>query len=149
MEFTYSDGGRKAAGFKGHAGDCALRAVAVALQLPYGVARDELMAAAADYRATHRNRQARQMNGNSVFRGVWREVLQAYLESKGWTWIPTMKIGQGCTVHLKADELPEGRIIASVSKHYVAVIGGVAHDTDDPRRDGTRCVYGYFQRTEI
>ena len=25
----------------------------------------------------------------------------------GWTWTPTMAIGQGCKVHLRADELPE------------------------------------------
>jgi hypothetical protein len=31
-----------------------------------------------------------------------------------------------------------------VSKHYCAVIDGVIHDTSDPSRDGTRCVYGYW-----
>jgi hypothetical protein len=46
---------------------------------------------------------------------------------------------------LKADELPAGRLIVSVSKHLVAVIDGVAHDTHDPSRGGTRCVYGYYR----
>jgi hypothetical protein len=55
-----------------------------------------------------------------------------------------MSIGQGCTVHLKADELPSGRLILSVSRHYVAMIDGVVHDTHDPSRGGTRCVYGYW-----
>ena len=27
-----------------------------------------------------------------------------------------------------------------------AVIDGVIRDTHDPGRDGTRCVYGYYQR---
>ena len=49
-----------------------------------------------------------------------------------------------CTVHLRADELPAGRIIASLSRHVVAVIDGVIHDIYDPSRDGTRCVYGYW-----
>jgi hypothetical protein len=31
------------------------------------------------------------------------------------------------------------------SRHLVAVIDGVIHDTHDCSRDGTRCVYGYFQ----
>jgi hypothetical protein len=26
------------------------------------------------------------------------------------------------------------------------VIDGVVHDTHDPRRGGTRCVYGYYQK---
>ncbi len=55
-----------------------------------------------------------------------------------------MKIGQGCTVHLRADELPGGRLIVRVSRHMCAVIDGVIHDTHDPSRAGTRCVYGYW-----
>jgi hypothetical protein len=62
----------------------------------------------------------------------------------GWTWVPTMSIGSGCQVHLRPDELPGGRIIASLSRHAVAVIDGVVHDTHNPARSGTRCVYGYY-----
>src|SRR6516164_288534 len=43
-----------------------------------------------------------------------------------------MRIGQGCTVHLARGELPMGRLIVSVSRHVVAVIDGVIHDTHDP-----------------
>jgi hypothetical protein len=42
-------------------------------------------------------------------------------------------------------ELPIGRLIVSVSKHLVAVVDGVIHDTHDPSRAGTRCVYGYWR----
>jgi hypothetical protein len=59
-----------------------------------------------------------------------------------------MQIGSGCTVHLSADELPSGRLVVSVSKHLTAVIDGVIHDTHDPSRRGTRCVYGYWQPGE-
>ena len=62
----------------------------------------------------------------------------------GFVWTPTMAIGQGCTVHLRADELPKGNLIVSVSSHFVAMIDGVIHDTHDPSRQGTRCVYGYW-----
>lgn len=55
-----------------------------------------------------------------------------------------MAIGQGTTVHLRADELPSGRLVARVSRHVVAVIDGVAYDSHDPTRDGTRCVYGVW-----
>ena len=47
---------------------------------------------------------------------------------------------------LRADELPGGTLIASCSRHMVAVIDGVIRDTHDPSRGGTRCVYGYYIR---
>ena len=55
-----------------------------------------------------------------------------------------MAIGSGCRVHLRAEELPAGRLIARVSKHFVTVVDGICYDTSDPTRGGTRCVYGYF-----
>jgi hypothetical protein len=35
MTFVHDDGGRVAAGFKGHAGDCVVRAIAIATGIPY------------------------------------------------------------------------------------------------------------------
>jgi hypothetical protein len=35
MKFVYNDGGRAAAGYKGNAGDCACRAIAIATGKPY------------------------------------------------------------------------------------------------------------------
>ena len=66
------------------------------------------------------------------------------MRSLGFVWTPTMGIGTGCTVHLRADELPNGRLVVAVSKHYTAVLDGVIHDIENPSRDGTRCVYGYW-----
>lgn len=77
-----------------------------------------------------------------------KAVYASYLESLGWTWTPTMRIGSGCRVHLRADELPGGRLIARLSKHLVAVIDGVIRDTHDCSRGGSRCVYGYYSPPE-
>jgi hypothetical protein len=57
-----------------------------------------------------------------------------------------MRIGSGCMVHLRAEELPSGRLIVSVPRHLVAVVDGTIHDTHDSSRAGARCVYGYFQK---
>ncbi len=73
---------------------------------------------------------------------------EKYLKSLGFIWHPTMTIGSGCKVHLTAEELPKGRLVVSVSKHMVAVIDGVIHDTNDCSRDGKRCVYGYYKAPE-
>jgi len=53
-------------------------------------------------------------------------------------------IGQGCKVHLRKDELPQGKLIVRVSKHITSVIDGVINDTYDCSRGATRCVYGYY-----
>jgi hypothetical protein len=144
------DGGRGAAGFKGNAGDCVVRAIAIAAELPYGEVYDALhRATLADpwlRRKLERQPDTRAPVHASPRAGVHRRVYDRYLADRGWTWTPTIKIGQGCTVHLRADELPGGRLIVRVSKHLCAVLDGVIHDTHDPSRGGTRCVYGYWSQ---
>jgi hypothetical protein len=141
--FTYNDGGRAAAGFKGTAGDCVVRAVAIATSKPYREVYDALSEGSRNQRVTKRTkRHASARNGVSVRRKWFSD----YMTSLGWEWVPTMAIGQGCKVHLRADELPVGRIICSLSGHYAAVIDGMVHDLYDPSLEGTRCVYGYWRK---
>lgn len=140
VSYVFDDGGREDAGYKGSTGDCVTRAIAIATRLPYQQIYDALNALGKSERPSKRQR------GRSNARtGVYRTTYHQYLTSLGWNWTPTMFIGQGCKVHLRADELPQGRLVVALSKHIVAVIDGVIHDTDDPSRGGTRCVYGYFQ----
>jgi hypothetical protein len=140
MNFTKDDGGRLAAGYRGDARDCVVRAIAIANESPYQEIYDKINMIAATGRVGSRR-------GNSDARtGVYKEAYRPWLENLGWKWHATMKIGSGCKVHLKADELPKGRLIVRVSKHLTAVVDGIIHDTHDPSRDGTRCVYGYFAK---
>lgn len=141
MELVISDGGRKAAGYSGVTGDCVTRAIAIATGKPYQEVYDALNEVAKF------ERHGRRKQGVSNARtGVYKATYRKYLESLGWKFTPTMGIGTGCTVHLKRGELPTGKLIVSVSRHMVAVIDGVMHDTHDPSRGGTRCVYGYFTK---
>lgn len=136
--FALSDGGRAHAGFRGEApGDCVARAIAIAADLPYREVYDEL---ALRCSFLGRARSARD--------GVPRKVYDPYLADLGWAWTPTMQVGKGCTVHLRRDELPSGRLICRLSRHLCAVIDGVVYDTHDPSRAGTRCVYGYWTPSE-
>lgn len=138
MRHVFDDGGRASAGFDGKCGDCVVRAIAIASGIPYA----EVYKACAEINATRRNgdkvRSAR--NGMRVQSAPFRR----YMQSLGFVWTPTMRIGQGCKVHLRDGEIPMGRLIVAVSKHYTAVIDGVIYDRFDPSRDGTRCVYGYW-----
>ena len=139
--WVYDDGGRASAGFKGTTGDCVCRAIAIATEQPYKVVYDALNEWGKKERlGKHQKKRS------SARTGVYPKTIRKYMKSIGWEWVPTMQIGQGCKVHLKADELPAGRLVVSVSKHEVAVIDGVIHDLSDCSRDGSRCVYGYYRK---
>lgn len=139
--FTYNDGGRASAGYKGSADDCVARAIAITTQMPYQAVYDRLASETGKQRAGKGGkRQASARQGINTTR-AW---FKSYMQELGFTWVPTMLVGQGCKIHLKSDELPSGRLVVSVSKHYTAVIDGVIHDTHDCSREGQRCVYGYW-----
>lgn len=142
MPWEYSDGGRADAGFKGEAGDCVTRSIAIATGRPYRVVYDELgeLVRAEQLAGRTKKRSARN--------GVPRRVIRAYLDPD-YEWTPLMGIGTGCTVHVRPDELPaHGAFILSLSKHLTALIDGVIYDTHDPSRDGQRCVYGMWKVSE-
>ena len=130
MKWVYDDGGRRNY-FKGEANDCATRAISIASGMDYKVVYNELF----------------EMTNSSPRNGVSTKELKKYLDKSGWTWVPTMRVGQGCTVHVTPDELPNhSRLILNLSKHVSAVIDGVLRDTHDSSRGGTRCVYGYWYK---
>lgn len=142
MKLIQDDGGRQAAGFKGSTDDCVCRSIAIATEKPYQEVYDAL-----NELGKHERTGKRKRGKSSARTGVYKQTIRKYMASIGWQWVPTMQIGQGCKVHLKADELPKGRLVVSVSKHTTSMIDGVIHDTHDPSRGGTRCVYGYFTYT--
>lgn len=140
------DGGRASAGFKGKTNDCVVRAIAIAGRLDYRWVYDELHAEALERRAKTRLSERRAAKRYSSPRdGVHKDIYRPFMERLGATWTPTMEIGSGCKVHVHPDELPyPGRHVLRVSRHLVAYVDGMLHDTHDPSRFGTRCVYGYW-----
>lgn len=132
MRVVIDDGGRSAAGFEGRAGDCVTRSIAIVTGLAYREVYEALSAGCRKQRVTKRTgRRGSARNGVNTHRKWFRE----YMSSLGFLWVPTMRIGSGCHVHLAEGELPSGRLIVAVSKHYTAVIEGVIHDTHDPQRE--------------
>lgn len=139
MNYVFNDGGREASGYKGKTGDCVCRSIAIATGKSYQEVYDALNEASTVERTGKRKR------GTSNARtGVYKTTTRKFMAALGWKWTPTMQIGSGCTVHLKASELPAGRLVVAVSKHMTAVIDGVINDTHDCSRNETRCVYGYY-----
>lgn len=148
MEFIYNDGGRREAGYKGDTGDCVTRAVTIASGRPYQEIYDRFATGNATQKITKnsRKREGKKTAAHGI--STTRKWFKDYMQSIGFVWVPKMFVGQGCKVHLKADELPKGRLVVSLSGHYTTVIDGVIHDTYDPSRNETRCVYGYFELIE-
>jgi hypothetical protein len=173
MRVVITDGGRAAAGYQGKAGDCVARSIAIISGRPY----QEVYTALAHIMATMPKTKRRKKAGvQSAANGVYTKskLFKDYMTSLGFVWTPTMAIGSGCKVHLTDGELPPGRLVVSVSRHYTAVIDGVIHDTHDPQREdsfvfepdrgqplkknqgrnvngvwtkiGGRCVYGYWRK---
>lgn len=138
MQYQYNDGGRAKAGYKGTAGDCTVRAIAIATRLPYQKVYDDLF-------ELNKATNARGMKTSPRDGGTTMKTIKKYMADNAFDWTPTMSIGSGTTVHLRDGELPMGRLVVRCSRHMVAVIDGVIQDTHDPSRDGTRAVYGYFR----
>ena len=147
IKFKYNDGGRKEAGRKGDTGDCVTRAIAIASELPYQEVYDVLAQGNGTQRNSSCDKKKRSRTASNGI-NVRRKWFKDYMASIGFKWTPTMFIGSGCKVHLKSDELPKGRLVVTVSKHYTTMIDGVINDTWDPSREGTRCVYGYWSKEE-
>lgn len=134
--WVFDDGGRERAGFAtaNDAGDCVVRAIAIAGAHDYRWVYDSL----ADLSAAMGGRR-------SARDGIDPKVYREWLDEQGWHWVAAMSIGAHEVCHLRADELPGGRIITRLSKHLCAVIDGMIHDTADPSRGGTRLVYGWWE----
>ena len=147
--WAYNDGGRAEAGFTGDAGDCVTRSIAIAAGKPYKEVYTDLQRLIKEYSETRRTKMAKKIaigkgKGTTPRNGVHKDVFHDYILSLGFTWVPTMQVGKGCTVHLNNKELPKGTLIVSVSKHLTTMIDGVIYDTFNPQRESGRCVYGYY-----
>jgi len=125
--YVYNDGGRSEAGYKGEAGDCAARAMAIALDLPYREVYTELARANKEFGFAR-----------SARNGIFKEVFETVLERHGWYW---HKAPQFEGRRARASDMPEGVVIARMAGHYCAVIDGMIHDNWDCSR---KMVYGYW-----
>jgi hypothetical protein len=153
MNVIDDDGGRTDAGYKGHTGDCACRAIAIATQRPH----QDVYALINSLAKSERKSKSKRKRGRSHARtSVHTATMRKTMTALGWVWVPKMKIGSGCTMNMIKGDMPKGRIVVRLSKHFTAVIDDEIHDIYDPQRTTVhtengidrlshRCVYGYWQ----
>jgi hypothetical protein len=127
MPYQFNDGGRALAGFKGHTGDCSVRALAIALDMNYKMAY-KLIASA--NQNSGRARSARH--------GISKELYSDVLKELGWVWMSAPKF-EGRKA--RCSDMYPGTVIARQAGHYVAVINGVPQDIWDCSH---KMVYGFW-----
>ncbi len=127
--FTYNDGGRSQY-FKGkNAGDCAVRAMAIAMGLDYKDCYNEI--AKANAKAGYKK---------SARDGVFKAVFENVLKEHGWYWCSAPRFEGRKARH---SDMPMGNVIASMARHYTAIVDKEIHDTFDCSH---KMVYGYYAK---
>lgn len=126
MKFIYDDGGRSKY-FKGTAGDCVTRAIAIATGIDYKEVYDTIKGL-----LNHTPR-------NGLSKRETKDIMHYF----GFDWYAP-KFGGSYKLHLKEEDLPMGTIICQVSKHVVCVKDKIIYDAFNPSRNGTRMVYGFW-----
>ncbi len=127
--YKFNDGGKSATTLKGNS-DCGVRAVAIACQLDYMTARHLLKEFS----------NKGKLGSRAISSGIYKEDMSETLSSLGWTWKSAPKF-EGRKA--RYSDLPSGRHIARMSKHYAAVVDGVLHDSWD---SSEKMVYGYWSK---
>ena len=127
LELQVNDGGRAAAGYKGKAGDCVVRSIAIATGIAYSEVYEDLYKENEEFRNTSRTKLAKSLKqkNDSPRSGTHRVVLKKYLQKLGWNWTPTMFIGQGCKIHLKKEELLQYTLIMMTLEHMKTQLRGL------------------------
>jgi hypothetical protein len=70
LDLKINDGGRAAAGFKGQAGVCVVRYIAITTGMPYQKVYDDLFEANQEFRNTSRTKLARSLNKDMIVQGL-------------------------------------------------------------------------------
>tara|TARA_R100000951_G_C2615031_1_gene172469 strand:- start:436 stop:840 length:405 start_codon:yes stop_codon:yes gene_type:complete len=99
-------------------GDCAIRATALFLNLPYHQVRDDLFEIA---------KKRFNMPNNDA-------VVYEYLEQNGFNMHPTMYKNGRTKFTLGEFPVNKGRVMCRLNKHWATIIDGVVYDTWDCRQ---------------
>lgn len=148
IEFKYSDGGRSKYFKAKSVGDCVCRAICNATGKDYKEVYNRLAEGNATQRRSNREssskaRTKRRTAQNGIF--TKRKWFKDYMKELGFEWVSVMGVGTGVTMHVRQNEVPEGTIVARLSRHLTCIKDGVLIDTYDCSREGDRAIYGYWK----
>ena len=124
--FAFDDGGRKAAGYKGSAGDCVVRAMAILTGIDYQQCYDEL----AEGNSKQTRVRASDRGKRSARNGVYRTAFAPVFKQHG---LEKVKLPKGPRPTITEAHAQYGNCIISTRKHLFAIIDGAVRDTWDCR----------------
>ncbi len=122
----FSDGGRKRAGYKGFAGDCVARSIAIA----FGQQEDYKLI----YRCLAAGQKTRG-KPRSARNGVQQAVSKPFLIAHGAKYTDLSK---AYGTPILPGSFPEGNFIVATKGHYAAMRDGILYDTHDSTYKRTR-----------
>ena len=127
MSYTYNDGGKSSTSLKSNT-DCGIRAMAIACSIPYMEARQHLKTASKNGK----------MGSGAISDGIYKEDIGQALKEFGFMWQSAPKLSGR---KARYSDLPQGRIVVRMAKHFAAVLDGELHDSWD---SSEKMVYGYW-----
>jgi hypothetical protein len=127
INFVHNDGGRSTYFSGKNAGDCVVRAIAIATGLDYKIVYDAI---------AFRNKCA--WGKKSARNGVHKSIYELYLKELGFVLTPAPKFDGR---KAKPSDMPMGMVIANQAKHLSCVIDGIPHDIFDSSQ---KMVYNYW-----
>ena len=134
IEYIYDDGGRKAAGYKGDTGDCAVRAIAIAADADYQHVYKAMCDAMQEhgYVASGNAYRQKRKDGGKRKRGQLngKQVQQEVMAQFGFR---KVTLGAGERPTYTEAHARYGNCIVSTTRHVCALKGGALRDTFDGR----------------
>lgn len=129
-QWERSDAGRATSRRPKQKNDCTVRALALAVEIPYDEAYDLLAAA------------GRKCTKGFDFK-TWAKT--ATVNERTFRWIPFQAVKGSMRMNPASfcDLRPVGRYVIRTAKHVSTVIDGVLHDISPERPD--RCIYGAWE----
>jgi len=117
--------------------DCVIRAISIALKIPYDKVHIALMKEANKYHSAR----------YKVSKGCHFYVYTPFLEKKKWLYHTLLT----CHTDNAEDHLPQGRLIICTPGHLAACVKHTIYDTWDSRTKGGKGkkalrIFGYYKR---
>ena len=132
--YEYNDGGRKAAGYKGEAGDCVARAISILMTngVPTAESYRAAYSTVADYEVTRRVKRGKRVARVARTARNGSDILSkpAQLAAMG---IQKVALGKGARPTWTEAYRTYGNCIVSTAKHVAAIVNGRLMDTHDVR----------------
>lgn len=148
MTTIYTDGGRKAEGYKTKHGDCFTRALAIFLNIPYKKARKIITDGVKNFKQKYYHPERRCNPDTGITFDIATYILLKLKAKCVWNtalcthFLPRILIPQNTL-----DKVPKkGKFLVVIHSHCFVVKNGVAYDSNSIANDDNQIVYALWRK---